>query len=322
MSDDFRVARKTLQNHHITSSQSFTKHDLEYILSITSKMESGIHSKTNSKLLDGYILATLFFEPSTRTRLSFEAAMMRLGGNVITVEQAMACSSAKGESLEDTGHVVSQYADVIVTRHPESGSADRIASKSIVPVINAGDGPNEHPTQALLDLYTIFSEKKKLDNLKIGFLGDLKFGRTVHSLVHLLRFYSINFTFISHPTIAIPQHISNILKEYGCQVTETEDLESAIKDLDVLYVTRIQKERFSKDDNYDDLKDKYQLTQSLLNTSKADLTVLHPLPRVNEISPAIDDDPKARYFKQAENGVYMRMALLAAVLGKSPNQTM
>jgi aspartate carbamoyltransferase catalytic subunit len=319
MSDDFRDTLKTLQDHHITSSQSFSRKDLEYILAITSEMESSIKFKSNAQLLDGYILATLFFEPSTRTRLSFESAMLRLGGKVITVEQAESCSAEKGETLEDTGRVVSQYADIIVTRHPESGASERIASKSAVPVINAGDGPNEHPTQALLDLYTIFSEKKGLDNLKIGFLGDLKFGRTVHSLVKLLRFYKTQFTFISHPSIAIPEKIKELLKETGCTIKETENLEEAILYLDVLYVTRIQKERFTENENYEDIKNKYQLTQTILNNSKSDLTLLHPLPRVNEVSPEIDDDPKARYFKQAENGVYLRMALLATVLGKAPN---
>jgi len=306
----------SLAGQHILSSKTFTKDTLTLILETTEKMEKGLKDKTLPKFLKDHILATLFFEPSTRTRLSFESAMIRLGGQVVSLEQGGSSSIVKGETLTDTGQVVSQYADVIVVRHPERGSAEKIACKSCVPVINAGDGPNEHPTQALLDLYTIFSETGTLEGLNIGFLGDLKFGRTVHSLLNLLGHYNISFTMISHPDISLPTEIINELKSKNKTITVEEDLEKAIKTIDVLYVTRIQEERFKSSSEFNRVKDHYRLTQSVINTSKPKLVILHPLPRINEIAPEVDCDPKARYFKQAENGLYLRMALLALILGK------
>lgn len=306
----------SLSHRHIISTKHFTKTELELIVRVSAKMEALMLSGNVPALCQGNILATLFFEPSTRTRLSFESAMLRLGGNVISVEQGCSTSSEKGESLEDTGKIVSQYADVIVMRHPSPGSVETLSGKSDVPVINAGDGPNEHPSQALLDLYTIYSEKGGIESLKIGFLGDLKFGRTVHSLVKLLSNFNVEFVFISHPSIALPDAILTLLKDKNCMVTITDNLAEAIKELDVLYATRIQEERFESKSEYNDVKDQYLLTQQILDTSQSDLCLLHPLPRVNEISPEVDDDPKARYFKQAQNGVYLRMAILAIALGK------
>ena len=307
---------KKLIRRHIISTRSFSKEELILIIRVSAKMEALMLSGDMPQLCEGNILATLFFEPSTRTRLSFEAAMLRLGGRVITVEQGASTSSEKGERLEDTGKIVSKYSDVIVMRHPTPGSVECLSSKSDVPVVNAGDGPNEHPTQALLDLYTIYSEKNSIDSLKIGFLGDLKYGRTVHSLVKLLANFDVEFVFISHPDISLPEEVLRIIKEKNCNYSEIESLEDGIKDLDVLYATRIQEERFENKETYRELKDKFLLTQTILNTSKPDMCLLHPLPRINEISPEVDDDPKARYFKQAQNGVYLRMAILAILLGK------
>jgi len=306
----------SLSHRHIITSMHFTKSELELIVRVSAKMEALMLSGDVPEMCKGNILATLFFEPSTRTRLSFESAMLRLGGKVITVEQGCSTSSEKGESLEDSGKIVSQYSDVIVMRHPSPGSVETLSTKSDVPVINAGDGPNEHPSQALLDLYTIYTEKGSIDSMKVGFLGDLKFGRTVHSLVKLLSNFDVEFVFVSHPSIALPDYILDLLKEKGCKVTVTDCLETAIKDLDVLYATRIQEERFDSKEEYKTVKDQYLLTQQILDGSKSELCLLHPLPRVNEISPEVDDDPKARYFKQAQNGVYLRMAILAISLGK------
>ena len=307
---------KSLTGQHILSTKDFNEESLAIILETTAKMEEGIKQKNPPKLLKDHILATLFFEPSTRTRLSFESAMVRLGGQVISVEQGTSSSIVKGETLTDTGQVVSNYADALVIRHPDRGSAEKLSYKSSVPVINAGDGPNEHPTQALLDLYTIFSETGTLNGLNIGFLGDLKFGRTVHSLLNLLCHYNITFTLISHPDISLPTETIQDLKQKKKNIQIEDNLENAIQNIDVLYVTRIQEERFKSKEEYLRVKDHYLLTQTIVNKSKPKLAILHPLPRINEIAPEVDLDPKARYFKQAENGLYLRMALLALVLGK------
>lgn len=307
----------TLENRDILSASDFEKEDLELILRLSSEMEKRVKERNVPQLLSSYILASLFFESSTRTRLSFETAMLRLGGQVITVEQGASSSIKKGESLHDTAKVVGSYVDVIAVRHPEPYSASIMADASDAVVINAGDGPHEHPTQALLDLYTIFTEKQKIDGLKIGFLGDLRYGRTVHSLIKVLKHYNIECYLISPKEVTIPTQYLEILQENNCKAIQTEEIEEVLPELDVLYATRIQEERFKERSLYNRIKDNYHLNSSLLKKSKKDLTLLHPLPRVQELDTDLDIDPKARYFKQATNGVYVRMALLSLVLGKN-----
>ncbi|SDA77983.1 aspartate carbamoyltransferase [Lachnospiraceae bacterium G11] len=261
-------------------------------------------------------LATLFFEPSTRTRLSFEAAMYELGGHVISVPDAGSSSAAKGESVSDTARVVSCYADIIAMRHPKEGAAFVAASKATVPVINAGDGGHCHPTQTLADLLTIELEKNRLGNLTVGFCGDLKFGRTVHSLINALSRYEGNkFVLISPEELKLPSYVKkDAIKSKGIPYEQTTNLEEAMPKLDILYMTRVQRERFFNEEDYLRLKDSYILTPEKLKKAKPDLAILHPLPRVNEISVAVDDDPRACYFKQVENGKYMRMALILKLL--------
>ena len=260
-------------------------------------------------------LATLFFEPSTRTRLSFEAAMYELGGNVLSVSSAGSSSAAKGESVADTAKTVSCYADIIAMRHPKEGAAYVAAQNAGVPVINAGDGGHLHPTQTLADLLTIWREKGRFTGLTIGLCGDLKFGRTVHSLIAAMSRYEGNrFVLISPEELKVPSYVKNILKEQNIPYEQTEDLMSVIGDLDILYMTRVQRERFFNEEDYLRLKDSYILTPEKMNEAKADLSVMHPLPRVNEISVAIDKDPRACYFKQVLNGKYMRMALILKLL--------
>ena len=271
-------------------------------------------------MLQGKTLTTAFFEPSTRTRLSFEAAMLRLGGQVSSIQYGRSSSSEKGESLQDMGRILSGYADIVAMRHPQSGSVAAFASTANVPVINAGDGANQHPTQALLDLYTIFLEKRTLDRLSIGFIGDLKYSRTVHSLISLLQYYQVTFHFISHPLLALPESIKRSLAEGGQSFQECRELGKALPELDVLYVTRVQKERFADTLEYEQANRDYQLNRAALQRSKADLILLHPLPRLQEIHPELDSDPRAKYFRQAQNGVYVRMALLALLLGEFPVQ--
>ena len=265
----------------------------------------------------GKKLATLFFEPSTRTRLSFEAAMYELGGQVLGFSEAASSSAAKGESVSDTVKVVSCYADIIAMRHPKEGAPLVASMKADVPVINAGDGGHNHPTQTLADLLTIWREKGRFTNLTIGLCGDLKFGRTVHSLIEAMaRYENVRFVLISPEELKLPSYVKkDILQKKGIPYTQTTDLESVMPELDVLYMTRVQRERFFNEDEYVRLKDSYILTPEKLRTAKENLSILHPLPRVNEISVAIDDDPRACYFKQALNGKYMRMALILKLLG-------
>ncbi len=265
----------------------------------------------------GKKLATLFFEPSTRTRLSFEAAMYELGGQVLGFSEAASSSASKGESVSDTVKVVSCYADIIAMRHPKEGAPLVASMKADVPVINAGDGGHNHPTQTLADLLTIWREKGRFTNLTIGLCGDLKFGRTVHSLIEAMaRYENVRFVLISPEELKLPSYVKkDILQKKGIPYTQTTDLESVMPELDVLYMTRVQKERFFNEDEYVRLKDSYILTPEKLKTAKESLSILHPLPRVNEISVAIDDDPRACYFKQALNGKYMRMALILKLLG-------
>ena len=255
------------------------------------------------------ILATLFFEPSTRTRLSFESAMLSLGGSVLGFSSASNTSASKGESVSDTISVVSSYCDIIAMRHPKEGAPLVATRKSTVPLINAGDGGHNHPTQTLTDLLTIYREKGRLDNLTIGFCGDLKFGRTVHSLTKAMsRYKNIKFVFIAPPELKIPEYLKHDYKE-------VETIEEVIEDLDILYMTRVQKERFFNEQDYIRLKDTYILDLKKLEKSKSDLIVMHPLPRVNEIAIEVDDDPRAKYFDQVQNGRFMRMALILKMLG-------
>ena len=265
----------------------------------------------------GKKLATLFFEPSTRTRLSFEAAMYELGGQVLGFSEAASSSASKGESVSDTVKVVSCYADIIAMRHPKEGAPLVASMKADVPVINAGDGGHNHPTQTLADLLTIWREKGRFTDLTIGLCGDLKFGRTVHSLIEAMaRYENVRFALISPEELKLPSYVKkDILQKKGIPYTQTTDLESVMPELDVLYMTRVQRERFFNEDEYVRLKDSYILTPEKLRNAKESLSILHPLPRVNEISVAIDDDPRACYFKQALNGKYMRMALILKLLG-------
>lgn len=261
-------------------------------------------------------LATLFFEPSTRTRLSFEAAMYELGGNVLSMADAKSSSAVKGESVADTVKVISCYADIIAMRHPKEGAPYVASLNASVPVINAGDGGHNHPTQTLADLLTISREKGHFDNLTVGFCGDLKFGRTVHSLIEALaRYNNVRFVLISPGELKLPSYVKNdIIKAKNLEYIQTTDLEKVMPELDVLYMTRVQKERFFNEEDYLRLKDSYILTLDKLENAKPDLSILHPLPRVNEISVAVDSDPRACYFKQVLNGKYMRMALILKLL--------
>ena len=267
-------------------------------------------------ICDGKKLATLFFEPSTRTRLSFEAAMYELGGNVLGFSEANSSSAAKGESIADTAKTVSCYADIIAMRHPKEGAAYVAAQNASIPVINAGDGGHCHPTQTLADLLTIRREKGRFDNLTVGLCGDLKFGRTVHSLINALSRYSnIKFVLISPEELKLPSYVKkDVLQKNNIPYEQITDLEAAMPNLDILYMTRVQRERFFNEEDYLRLKDSYILTPDKLRNAKADLSILHPLPRVNEISVAIDNDPRACYFKQVLNGKYMRMALILKLL--------
>ena len=265
--------------------------------------------------LRGRILATLFFEPSTRTRLSFESAMLSLGGSVLGFASADSSSTAKGETLTDTIRTVSCYSDIIAMRHPKEGAPMAGSLKSSVPIINAGDGGHNHPTQTLTDLMTIRREKGRLNNLTIGLCGDLKFGRTVHSLIGAMsRYEGIRFVMISPPELRVPAYITNSLAERGIPFTEVETMEEVMPDLDVLYMTRVQKERFFNEADYIRLKDTYILDPDKLRIAKDDLKIMHPLPRVNEISVKVDDDPRAVYFSQVRNGRFVRMALIKTLL--------
>ena len=274
------------------------------------------HPARYAEACHGKKLATLFFEPSTRTRLSFEAAMLELGGSVIGFSEASSTSAAKGESMADTAKVISCYADIIATRHPKEGAPFVAANNASIPVINAGDGGHCHPTQTLADLFTIWREKGRLTDLTVGFCGDLKYGRTVHSLIAALsRYTGIRVVLISPDELKLPSYIRyEVLEKYGMQYEETASLEDAMPKLDILYMTRVQGERFADVNEYLRLRDHYILTPEKLESAKSDLAILHPLPRVNEISVKIDDDPRACYFKQVANGKYMRMALILKLL--------
>ena len=297
----------------IISIKDFSREEIDYILKVASKMEP--IAKTGSEMLKGKILATLFFEPSTRTRLSFESAMHRLGGSTIGFAEAEIASVKKGENLADTVRTVENYADVIALRHPLEGAARLAAEFAEVPIINAGSGAEEHPTQALLDLYTIMKEKNRIDGLNIALMGDLRYGRTVHSLAYALSMYDVKLYLISPDILRMRKEVLKTLKEKKVEVVEKSRIEDVIGELDVLYVTRIQKERFPDPAEYAKVRGSYRIDLETLKDAKEDLVILHPLPRVDEIAPEVDSTPHARYFRQVWNGIIVRMALLALILG-------
>lgn len=299
---------------HLMSPLDLSIEELDKLLTLANDIEKNPQKYAHA--CEGKKLATCFYEPSTRTRLSFEAAMLNLGGSVLGFSSADSSSAAKGESVSDTIRVISCYADICAMRHPKEGAPLVASEKSTIPVINAGDGGHQHPTQTLTDLLTIRSLKGRLDNLTIGLCGDLKFGRTVHSLIHaLIRYPNIKFTLISPEELRVPSYIrEDVLHKNHIPFAEVERLEDAMADLDILYMTRVQKERFFNEDDYVRMKDFYILNKKKMTLAKDDMIVMHPLPRVNEISVEVDDDPRAAYFRQAQYGVYVRMALILTLL--------
>lgn len=298
---------------HLISPLDFTVEELDKLLNLAGDIEK--NPQKYKECCKGKKLATLFYEPSTRTRLSFEADMLNLGGSVLGFSEASSSSASKGESVSDTIRIISCYADICAMRHPKEGAALVAAKKSGIPVINAGDGGHQHPTQTLTDLMTIRTLKGRLDNITIGLCGDLKFGRTVHSLINaLLRYDNVKFVLISPAELKVPGYIIENIKEAGAQYEEVSRLEDVIGGLDLLYMTRVQRERFFNEEDYIRLKDSFILDKKKLKSAKDDMLILHPLPRVNEIAVEVDDDPRAVYFKQAQFGVYVRMALILTLL--------
>lgn len=304
-----------MKNKSLVSITDINKDDFEYILNLAEKFEKD----PNRELLKNKVVATLFFEPSTRTRLSFESAANRLGARVIGFTDAATSSVKKGETLKDTILMVNKYADIIVMRHPREGSARYASEVSSIPVINAGDGANQHPTQCLLDLYSIRKTQKTLDNLHVAFIGDLKYGRTVHSLVIALTHYNTTFHLVSPVELKLPSSVKRYIKEKNLEYYQYTELDGVIPKVDILYMTRIQQERFADPLDYERVKNIYILNNGMLEGSKKNLRILHPLPRVNEINEDVDDNPKAYYFTQALNGVFVRQALLAAIMGVDKN---
>ena len=300
-----------MKNRSLVSIDDLSKEEIFKILDLA----EGFEKNPNQRILDGKVVATLFYEPSTRTRLSFESAVNRLGGRVIGFSEASSSSVSKGESLKDTIMTVANYSDLIVMRHPIEGSARYASEVSNVPIINAGDGANQHPTQTLLDLFSIRKTQGKLDNLKIVMVGDLKYGRTVHSLLMAMSQFNASFTFISPKELQMPSESKMYLDKVGLKYKETTDLAENIKDADIIYMTRVQRERFSDPLEYEKVKNVYVLRNSMLEGTKPNMRVLHPLPRVNEIHTDVDDNPQAYYFPQALNGVFTRMAIMALILG-------
>ena len=300
---------------HLMSPLDFSVEELDKLLDLANDIEA--HPEKYAHKCDGKKLATCFYEPSTRTRLSFEAAMLNLGGSVLGFHSADSSSASKGESVSDTIRVISCYADICAMRHPKEGAPLVASEKSRIPVINAGDGGHQHPTQTLADLLTIRSIKGRLNNITIGFCGDLKFGRTVHSLINaLIRYDNVRIVLISPEELKVPDYVrDDVLRANNIEFKEVEKLEDAMGELDVLYMTRVQKERFFNEEDYVRLKDFYILTKEKMELAKDDMIVLHPLPRVNEISVDVDDDPRACYFMQAQYAVYVRMALILTLLG-------
>ena len=300
---------------HLLRPTDFTREEIGELIETAQDIQA--HPEKYAHVADGKKLATCFYEPRTRTRLSFESAMIRLGGSVLGFASADSSSASKGESVADTVRVVGVYADIIAMRHPKEGAPMAAADKSPVPIINAGDGGHQHPTQTLTDLLTIRSEKGRLSDLTIGLCGDLKFGRTVHSLITaLIRYENIRFILISPDELRVPDFVRyDVLEKNGIPFEEVDDLEAAMPKLDILYMTRVQRERFFNEADYIRLKDRYILDRNKMKLAPEDMIVMHPLPRVNEISVEVDDDPRAMYFRQAEYGVYIRMALIMKLLG-------
>jgi len=299
----------------IVSIRDLSREQIETILDLSEKMIPIARGEKKSKMLDGRIVGNLFFEPSTRTRLSFESAAHRLGADVIDVSQISATSISKGETLSDTIRMVDAYCDVIVLRHPYEGAARLAANVSENPVINAGDGAGSHPTQTLLDLFTMKRAKESLDGLNIAMVGDLKYGRTVHSLVDALTMFGAKLTFVAPESLQMPEDIVTHLKSKGCNPVQTASLEDVISEADVLYVTRIQKERFPDPAEYNKVAGTYRIDNAMLREAKKDMIVMHPLPRIDEIAPEVDNTEHAKYFEQAFNGIPVRMALLCSILG-------
>lgn len=302
---------KQLVGRSLVSITDYNKDEINYILDLAERFEEN----QRQKILDGYVISSLFFEPSTRTRLSFESAVQYLGGSIIGFASADTSSVRKGESLKDTILTVSSYSDLIVMRNPMDGSARYASEVSPVPIINAGDGANQHPTQCLLDLYSIRKTQGSLDNINIAMIGDLKYGRTVHSLVQALSLYGATFHFVSPESLKMPSSVKTWVKKANLNYYQYTDIMDIMPIADILYMTRIQGERFPDPLEYEKVKNSYILDNSMLENSKDTMRVLHPLPRVNEITEDVDSNPKAYYFQQAKNGVYVRQALLAAILG-------
>ena len=306
------------RGRHVLKVAQFTREDLDRVFAVAGEMQEMVRSAGGSDLLKGKVLANMFYEPSTRTSCSFMAAMQRLGGQVIPINEAKSSSVAKGESIADTAATLGCYADVMVIRNPEVGSAAEAAAHAGIPVLNAGDGVGEHPTQALLDTFTIRQELGRLDDLTVTLLGDLKNGRTVHSLARLLtRFDGIELNYVAPESLRMPQDVVDEVAAAGVGQAMYEELDQVLPVTDVLYVTRIQRERFADSADYEKVKDVFVITPETLEHAKEQMIVMHPLPRVNEITVEVDDDPRAAYFRQMEYGMYVRMALLALVLGKA-----
>jgi len=300
-----------MSNNSLVSISDYSKDEILAILASAAEFEAN----PNRKTLDGKVIATLFFEPSTRTRLSFETAVIRLGGSIIGFSDAATSSSSKGETLNDTIHMVSCYADAIVMRHPLEGAARYASEVSPVPIINAGDGANQHPSQTLLDLYSIFKTQGTLENMTICMVGDLKYGRTVHSLIMAMSHFHPTFKFIAPDELKIPDEYKEFCKQHNIPFTEVNELNDNFNDADILYMTRVQKERFLDLMEYEQVKNVYTLKNSMLYNTKPNLRILHPLPRVTEIDPDVDTNEKAYYFRQAQNGLYIRQAIVSKVLG-------
>ncbi len=305
-----------LKGTDILTAAQFTRDQVEQLFSVADGLAARLQKGERLRTLDGKLLATVFYEPSTRTRLSFEAAMQRLGGGVLSVAEAKTASSvAKGETLPDTIRTIANYANAIVLRHPDVGAAQIAADAASIPILNAGDGAGEHPTQALLDLYTIRAEKKTIDGLRVALVGDLKNGRTVHSLARALSLFKVDFSLVAPAALSMPTEVSDYLRARDFIVEETNDLARTLQKADVVYMTRVQKERFADQKQYEKMKNFFILTSDLVKSAKENLLVMHPLPRIDEITTDVDTLPNAAYFRQAKNGVFIRMALLAEVFG-------
>ncbi|MBQ1176858.1 MAG: aspartate carbamoyltransferase [Paludibacteraceae bacterium] len=300
-----------MKSNGLVSITDYSKDDILHILDLAEQFEKN----PNTRLLEGKLVATLFFEPSTRTRLSFETAVNRLGGRVIGFSDAATSSSSKGESLKDTIKMVSNYVDLIIMRHPVEGAARYASEVAGVPVINAGDGANQHPTQTMLDLYSIKKTQGKLTDLTLSMVGDLKYGRTVHSLLMAMRYFNPRYNFVSPPELRMPEQYRAFCKENGIEYHEYEDMNRILNETDILYMTRVQQERFTDPVEYEKVRNTYSLHNSMLEGTKDNLRILHPLPRITEIAEDVDDNPKAYYFEQAKNGVYARQAVICSILG-------